>query len=41
MADLLSIHVRPPEVQDGQFPGDGEGDLIKGLGNAGAAGTPS
>ena len=34
MADLLSIHVRPPEVQDRQFPGDCEGDLIKGILNA-------
>lgn len=39
MADLLSIHVRPPEVQDRQFPGHWEGDLIKGRGNASAVGT--
>ena len=39
MADLLSIHVRPPEAQDRQFPGDWEGDLIKGLRNASAVGT--
>ena len=26
MVDLLSIHVRPPEVQDRQFPGHWEGD---------------
>ena len=39
MADLLSIHVRPPEVADRQFPGHWEGDLIKGLANASAVGT--
>jgi len=39
IADLLSIHVRPPEIEDRQFPGHWEGDLIKGLGNASAVGT--
>ena len=39
MADLLSIHVRPPEVADRQFPGHWEGDLIKGKANASAVGT--
>ena len=39
IADLLSIHLRPPEVQDRQFPGHWEGDLIKGQGNASAVGT--
>ena len=39
MADLLSIHIRPPEIEDRQLPGHWEGDLIKGLGNASAVGT--
>lgn len=39
IADLLSIHVRPPEVADRQFPGHWEGDLIKGAGNLSAVGT--
>ena len=39
VADLLSIHVRPPEIEDRQFPGHWEGDLIKGRGNASAVGT--
>ena len=39
MANLLSIHVRPPEVADRQFPGHWEGDLIKGAGNRSAVGT--
>ncbi len=30
--DMLSVHVRPPEVEDQQFPGHWEGDLIKGDG---------
>ena len=37
--DLLSIHVRPPEVEDRQFPGHWEGDLIKGKANASAVGV--
>ena len=36
---MLSIHVRPPEIKDRQFPGQWEGDLIKGEGNASAVGT--
>lgn len=39
IADLVSIHVRPPEVEDRQFPGHWEGDLIKGKLNASAVGT--
>ena len=37
--DMLSIHVRPPEIEDRQFPGHWEGDLIKGEGNASAVRT--
>lgn len=36
---MLSIHLRPPEIEDRQFPGHWEGDLIKGEGNASAVGT--
>lgn len=39
MADLLSIHLRPPEIEDRQFPGHWEGDLIKGALNQSAVGT--
>lgn len=39
IAELMSIHVRPPEVDDRQLPGHWEGDLIKGAGNASAVGT--
>ena len=35
--DMLSIHVRPPEIEDRQFPGHWEDDLIKGEGNANAS----
>ena len=39
ITDLLSIHLRPPEIEDRQFPGHWEGDLIKGAGNLSAVGT--
>lgn len=39
IANMLSIHVRPPEVSDRLFPGHWEGDLIKGRANASAVGT--
>ena len=39
IADMVSIHVRPPEVNDRVFPGNWEADLIKGKANASAVGT--
>jgi IS30 family transposase len=36
---MLSIHVRPPKIEDRHFPGYWEGDLIKGEVNASAVGT--
>lgn len=39
MLDLLSIHLRPPAIEDRQLPGHWEGDLIKGAANASAIGT--
>jgi IS30 family transposase len=39
IADMASLHVRPPEIQDRLVPGHWEGDLIKGAGNRSSVGT--
>ena len=40
LADMLSIHARPPAVEDRTLPGHWEGDFIKGAGNRSAVGVP-
>jgi IS30 family transposase len=37
--DMLSIHVRPPEIEDRVMPGHWEGDFIKGQGNQSSVGV--
>ena len=39
IADMTSLHVRPPEIEDRLVPGHWEGDLIKGAGNRSSVGT--
>lgn len=37
--EMVSIHVRPPEIEDRLMPGHWEGDLIKGKDNGSCVGT--
>ena len=37
--DMVSIHVRPPEIDDRVMPGHWEGDFIKGAGNKSSVGV--
>jgi IS30 family transposase len=36
---MVSIHVRPPEIEDRLLPGHSEGDFIKGAGNQSSVGV--
>ena len=37
--DMVSIYLRPPELEARQFPGHWQGDVLKGADNASAVGT--
>ncbi|AJW98494.1 putative transposase for insertion sequence element [Burkholderia gladioli] len=37
--DMVSMHVRPPEIEDRLLPGHWEGDFIKGAGNQSSVGV--
>lgn len=39
LTDMVSIHVRPPEVDDRVLPGHWEGDFLKGAGNRSVVGV--
>jgi IS30 family transposase len=39
LPEMLSIHVRPPAVEERAWPGHGEGDFIKGAGHRSAVGV--
>lgn len=39
LPDMVSIHDRPPEIEEHLVPGHWEGDLIKGAGNRTSVGT--
>ena len=37
--EMVSIHVRPPEIEDRVLPGHWEGEFIKGAGNKSSVGV--